>query len=129
MTAANFNLANAESTNKDYQKEYDKYHGKTCEKFIMKQERLNMSYIEQEHLNKKAQEMQSLVAKILCKKSQQTSSKDKKKLMRVLQQIPLDKRKDIVMQITKQLHESAVNSGKHSKKSSIVQIEFTHGEE
>eukprot|EP00347_Sterkiella_histriomuscorum_P017160 403350437 len=75
-----------------------------CEKFKHKQEKIIQQQQEKEQLNKKTSEMQTIIDKILKKNSPAATLKDKKKLIQSLESIPLNKRKEVILFLTKQLH-------------------------
>lgn len=82
--------------------------GKSCDKFQAKvMNRYNNSLLGSEmksrDLAKEQSKVQDIIAKILDKNSPKTSNLDKKLLMKSLKSIPLVKRKDFIMQITKNL--------------------------
>jgi predicted HTH transcriptional regulator len=82
--------------------------GKACDKFQAKvMHRYNNSVFGSEkksrELAKEQSKVQDIIAKILDKNSPKTSNMDKKLLMKSLKSIPLVKRKDVIMQITKNL--------------------------
>ena len=82
--------------------------GKMCDKFQAKvMHRCNNSLLGSEmksrELAKEQSKVQDIIAKILDKNSPKTSNMDKKVLMKSLKSIPLVKRKDFIMQITKNL--------------------------
>lgn len=82
--------------------------GKSCDKFQAKvMNRYNNSLLgiemKSRDLAKEQSKVQDIITKILDKNSPKTSNLDKKLLMKSLKSIPLVRRKDFIMQITKNL--------------------------
>ncbi|CDW81839.1 UNKNOWN [Stylonychia lemnae] len=127
IRVANFNLNVAENP---YQNIFNSGAVKSeelakpiCDKFKLKQDKLNQSLLDKEQLNKKASEMQQIIDKILKKNSPTASMSDKKKLIQSLEKIPLEKRREVIIQLAKQLQQNEIS--KHdseisSKRNSII---------
>lgn len=74
---------------------------KICEKFMKNQDKINQNLIEKDQVNKKTNDMQQIIKKILKKNSPQATFEDKRKLISSLESIPMNKRKEVIIQLTK----------------------------